>query len=78
MAGVGPGPPAAFGFRHVYGLETLARWRRSTQPINLLVNHAGHLVIRARASPIALASPWLGYNSLTTVQTGARSPGLQS
>lgn len=78
MEGDGATPPSGIWILAcLWASETLARWRRSPQPINLLVNHAGHLVIRARASPIALASPALGYHSLTTVQTGARSRGLR-
>ena len=33
----------------LWASEMLARWTRSARPINFLVNHAGHLVMRARA-----------------------------
>lgn len=57
----------------LWASERLARWRGSVRPVNFPVNHAGHLVTRALASPVALASPGLGCNSLSMVQTGAES-----
>lgn len=40
----------------LWASEMLARYRGSIEPINFLVNHAGHLVIRALTSPVVLAS----------------------
>jgi hypothetical protein len=37
--------------------KMLARWRGSVWPINFLVNHAGHLVIRAPAIS-STGQPW--------------------
>lgn len=77
MEGDGAGPHSSIWIPAcLRACEMLARWRGSIQPINFLVDHAGHLVIRALACPSHWPALGLGYTSLALVRAGAgsRSP----